>query len=349
MIAPVRRLDEIDATWLADALRRPIDRLERTPLGDGVGFLGDLARLEVDFADGETARLIAKIPTQDPGGRQVGRLLDVWRREHRFYEDLAPDLHDLVPRCHLTLGDEATGHWLLVLDEVHPTRDIDQLAGAELADVELVVDALADLHGRYDDRTGGSPPWMPGIGSGTAHLLRDAVVGSLGAWEVRFAPVLPDGFVEVLQRFAPQLDRWLGEQAQRPLTLCHADVRVDNLLFPERGGVRLVDWQTAMRTNGITDVAILLATSTTTEHRRAWEEDLLLRYRDGVARHGVDLDIDRLRTDYAESFLWWSSMFANNLSTIDPPAGRGRELFDSMISRTALAATDHDAGRSDSI
>jgi hypothetical protein len=349
MTAPVERLDEIDADWLATAMRRPVDRLERTAMGDGVGFLGDLARLEVDFGDGESARMIAKIPTADPGGRRVGRLLDVWRREHRFYEDLAPDLRDVVPRCRLALGDEEQDRWLLVLDEIHPARDIDQLAGASLEDVAVVIDALADLHGRYDDRTGGSPPWMPGIGSGTAHLLRDAVVASLPAWEERFGPLLPEGFVPVLHNFAPRLDRWLATQAERPLTLAHADVRVDNLVFPERGGVRLVDWQTAMRTNGVTDVAILLATSTTIEHRRDWEHDLLLRYRDGVARHGVDLGLDGLRNDYAESFLWWSSMFANNLSTIDPPPGRGRDLFDSMIARTAQAAADHDAGRSSSI
>ena len=181
------------------------------------------------------------------------------------------------------------------------------------------------------------------------HLLRDAVVGSLPAWEERFGPLLPDGFAAVLGDFAPRLDRWLATQAERPLTLAHADVRVDNLVFPERGGVRLVDWQTAMRTNGVTDVAILLATSTTVEDRRRWESDLLQRYRDGVARHGVVLDPDRLRSDYAESFLWWSAMFANNLSTIDPPPGRGRELFDSMIARTARAAADHDAGRSSSV
>lgn len=348
MTAPVARLDEIDAAWLGSALGRPVDRLVRTPLGDGVGFLGDLARLEVEFADGGSGRMIAKIPTTDAGGRAVGRLLDVWRREHRFYVDLAPDLGDIVPRCRLALGDEEQDRWLLVLDEIHPARPLDQLAGAPRPDVEEVVDALADLHGRFDDRTGGSPSWMPGIGSGTAHLLRDAVVGSLPAWEDRFGSVLPTGFDAVLHDFAPRLDRWLASQAERPLTLAHADVRIDNLVFPERGHVRLVDWQTAMRTNGVTDVAILLATSTTVDDRRAWEDDLLLRYRDGVARHGVDLEPDRLRRDYAESFLWWSSMFANNLSTIDPPPGRGPELFDSMISRTAQAATDHEAGRSSS-
>ena len=142
----------------------------------------------------------------------------------------------------------------------------------------------------------------------------------------------------VLSDFAPHLDSWLAALARRPLTLAHADVRVDNLVFPERGGVRIVDWQTAMRTGGVTDLAILLATSTTVDDRRAWEGDLLLRYRDGVARHGIDLDLEELRTGYADSFLWWSSMFANNLSTIDPPPGRGSELFDSMVSRTARAA-----------
>lgn len=341
------RLDDIDAAWLGAALGRPIDGLRAEPLGDGVGFLGDLARLHVTFADGEAARLIAKVPTADPGGRQVGRLLDVWRREHRFYTELAADLEHLAPRCRLALGDDERDRWLLVLDEIHPARDIDQLAGAARSDLEVVIDAVADLHGRYDDRTAGAPAWMPGIDGGTAHLLRDAVVGSLDAWATRFGGLVPDGFVTTLRDAAPRLDRWLAGQAERPLTLAHADVRVDNLVFPERGGVRLVDWQTAMRTNGVTDVAILLATSARVDDRRAWEHNLLDRYADGVARHGVVLDPDRLRTDYGESFLWWSSMFANNLSTIDPPPGRGRDLFESMVTRTATAATDHGASWAD--
>ncbi|MEM9607465.1 MAG: oxidoreductase family protein [Actinomycetota bacterium] len=336
-------LAEIDAAWLGAAMRRPVDELRAEPLGDGASFLGDLARLHVRFTDGEDDRLIAKVPTADTGGRKVGRLLDVWRREHRFYTELAADLEHLVPRCRVALGDEVEDRWILVLDEIHPARELDQLAGAGLDDLGVVTDAIADLHGRYDDRTAGSPPWMPGIDSGTAGLLRDAVVGSLDAWERRFGELLPDGFAATLRDAAPRLDRWLAAQAQRPLALAHADVRVDNLVFPERGGVRLIDWQTAMRTNGVTDLAILLATSATIDDRRAWEDELLHRYADGVARHGVALDTDQLRADYAESFLWWSSMFANNLSTIDPPPGRGRDLFDSMVERAATAAVDHGA------
>lgn len=336
-------LEEIDGPWLAEALGHPIEELRREPLGDGAGFLGDLARLRVRFADGEDVRLIAKVPTGDPGGRRVGRLLDVWRREYRFYTDLAGELDHLVPRCRVAQGDAGQDRWVLVLDEIHPARPADQLAGLDLGEVGLVADTIAELHGRYDDRTAGSPLWMPGIDAGIAVLLRDAVVDSLDAWEDRFGDLVPDGFATRLRTAAPRLDRWLATQAQRPLTLAHADVRVDNLVLPVEGGVRLIDWQTAMRTNGVTDLAILLATSTTVENRRRWEPDLLARYADGLARHGVALDRDRLRRDYAESMLWWSSMFANNLSTIEPAPGRGRDLFDSMVRRTAIAALDHDA------
>ncbi len=332
------RIDDVDAGWLEQVLGGPFSSVVVEPLGDGAGFLGDLARARLVDAEGTERRVVIKVPTADPGGRRVGRLLDVWRREHLFYSELAGDLDGVVPRCLHAGADPGADRWVLVLEDLAPLRSVDPLIGMDVGDVAAVIDVLAALHARYADGAGTTPGWVPSIGADTADLLAGAVRGAIKRWREGFAEDIPPGFADQLAAY--DLGGWLVAQSRRPLVMAHADVRIDNLALLVTGGVRLLDWQTAMRTNGVTDVAILCATGLTVDDRRRHEDELCKRYAEGRARHGAPVD-RRLRQDLGEAFWWWSAMFANNLSTIDPPPGRARDVFASMIHRTATAAQDH--------
>ena len=63
--------------------------------------------------------------------------------------------------------------------------------------------------------------------------------------------------------------------AEAPVTICHGDFRIDNLLFddaaecPERVGV--LDWQITYRGPAVTDVAYLLCQSMEVDERREEE------------------------------------------------------------------------------
>ena len=70
-----------------------VERVTAEPLAEGSAFLGSLARLNITWANKDTAlpnRFVAKLPTRDPGGRTVGKMLNVWVREAQFYARLAP-------------------------------------------------------------------------------------------------------------------------------------------------------------------------------------------------------------------------------------------------------------------
>ena len=46
-----RTVDDLTPEWCSDALRRKIDGVVATPLGVGVGLVGQLYRLELDGPD----------------------------------------------------------------------------------------------------------------------------------------------------------------------------------------------------------------------------------------------------------------------------------------------------------
>lgn len=341
-------LDELDAPTLTELLRTggdPSDpaptvrQVRAHPLGATTGFLGELRRLELSYDESGPAgppTLVAKAPTTDPDGRQVGLMLNVWAREHRFFAELAPSCATRVPRCYANLADERTGRWLLLLGDAGDTTAPSQAEGAGRTHAEAALAEIATLHRGF---AGGRPAaWLPGFDRGPLDHLQMAVTEAVEPFIERFGASLPSGGAELLRRFAPRLSGWAERQAQGPLTVVHADHRLDNLVFDAEGRVTVLDWQTALMGNGTMDVASFLATSLTVEDRRAWEEDLFALYGEAVGR-----STDEVRTGVRHHLLWWMALFANNLSRIHPTDPRGRTMFEHTVQRTFQAAADHDA------
>ncbi|MEO0495616.1 MAG: hypothetical protein AAF081_19585, partial [Actinomycetota bacterium] len=111
------RLDDITSAWLTDALHSggaisahaEIGGFERTDLGEGEGFVGDIARLELRYASGSgPASVIAKVPTAVDLNRATGKSLGVYEREVRAYDTLLRELDVPRPVAHAAIY-EATG------------------------------------------------------------------------------------------------------------------------------------------------------------------------------------------------------------------------------------------------
>ena len=353
MAVPVpARLDEITSRWLEQALAEgglagvDLDGLDVTPMGDGVGFLGDLARLRPRYLrphPDAPASLVAKLPTADAGGRTVGSMLDVWAREARFYRELATEVPVPVPRCFYNGADPTRRAWCLLLADLGPDA-ADQARGATVAQAAAAVDAVARLHARWWDDGGlADLAWLPGLDGPAASMLGPVVEAALPAFRASYAHLVDPTAIGWLEQLAAGFGDWLGRRSTRAMTLVHADYRLDNLLYDGDRLTGVVDWQTALRGPGTLDVASLLCTSLTLEDRRRHEDELLDRYVGALDALGVHLDVDLGRA-YREGMLWWMALYANNLSTI-APEGRGRVMFDRSIERLFGAAVDHDAGR----
>lgn len=355
MVDPVA-LPDIDADWLTAALRHgglacTVDSVEIEYFGDGTAFLGTLARLRPTYADAPDdapTSLVAKTPTDDPGGRSVARLLNAYHREHLFYERLAPLVDAPVPVCRYNAGDPDTETFLLLLDDLHPAEAGDQVAGADPDQAHAAVEALARFHAPFWGRPRTSElQWVPGLDTaGTADALGDAMAGALPRFVDRFGAGLPDQALHWLERFIPQLGDWRRGLLDRPLTIAHADYRLENLMFSPDGTVTMVDWQLAMYTGGPTDLSFFIGTNLDVDIRRRHEDDLVATYTDTLIASGVAPDaVTHVRDDYENAHLWWMGMLCNNLSSIDTPDERSAALFDAMLTRLYAAAIDADSGR----
>ena len=91
-------MDDITPEWLTAALRAggkagdcTVTAIEKVTIGQGVGILGELARLTPAYSTGGSTApktLIAKIPTADPGGRGIAEMLGFYEKEVRFYDEV---------------------------------------------------------------------------------------------------------------------------------------------------------------------------------------------------------------------------------------------------------------------
>jgi hypothetical protein len=339
-------LDELDTatlrTLLGVADGPQLVGVRSEPLGAATGFLGELRRLHLTWDPpgdgvGTPASLVAKAPTTDPGGRSVGLLLDVWAREHRFFAELAPRCSTRVPSCHANLADPGSGRWLLLLGDAGDTTAAAQSDGAG---VDHAVAALAEIATLHRDFAGGRPvPWLAGFDRGPLEALQSAVCSAVEPFLDRFGPLLPDGTDTLLRRFAPRLAEWTAAMARGPLTVVHADYRLDNLVIDPAGQVTVLDWQTTLVGPAAMDVASFLATSLTVADRRAWEEDLFAAYADVAGS-----TVDAVRNGVRHHLLWWMALYANNLSRLEPDDPRAVAMLHSTVQRTFTAAVDHDCG-----
>lgn len=365
--------EEVTAAWLEAALRAgpipgagsdsgldvTVAAVDVQPLGATVGFLGDLARVVVTYGRGDgPPSVIVKLPTADPGGHQVGSILRAWAREVAFYREVAPASPGArVPRCWHTGSDDGAdggaGRWVVVLEDV-PADPVDTGRGATAAQAEAAVSALAELHAAW--WSGAGPrrfEWMPGFDTtgvgGLAPLWADAHPRFLE----RYGHVVPAPTDRWLLELAGWLAGWSERAAGEPLTVVHADYRLDNLLFsPTPAGgradevsVTVIDWQTALRGPGPMDLTSFVATALAVGDRRRWEDDLIGRYVDGLGARGRPVDPAWLSRSYDENLLWWMGQFANNLSRLAPDDPAARHALDTMVERTFTAALDRDCGR----
>jgi hypothetical protein len=90
--------DSLSAEWLTAALQGSgagnarVSSFEYEPIAAGVGFLGKLGRLRLQYAgagDGMPRTLVCKLPTLDEKSRQLAMMFRFYEREVSFYRDIA--------------------------------------------------------------------------------------------------------------------------------------------------------------------------------------------------------------------------------------------------------------------
>lgn len=313
-------LGSVTPEWLTEALHTgnpDVDsvvtsfRVER--LGVEQGWVGQVARLELSYSEVSEKVLpsvVVKFSPPDPEG--VFSL-----RETEFYREIAAGHDFAVPDCYYAETNPRTGASVLLLEDLSQLRTVSFLEGCTVAEAEAAVMGLAKIHATWwcDESLEGRD-WLLTIGGTdfsrwwSQYLPR--IESILPGLEI--SPGLTDFGDLLASDTSPILDQIEGP----PFTVIHRDIHVDNLLFGVHTGdpaVMLVDWQTAGRGKGISDIAYLLISSLTPSDRRETEGRLIEMYHSYLVESGIEgYSLDQCWSDYRVSVA--SKLFITVAATV---------------------------------
>lgn len=332
--------DAFTRTWLEQALDAPpksLDSFSAKPVG--TGQMSKSFRLMLDWkGHAGPASVIAKCPTSDPSTRAIAMALRCYALELGWYRELAHQIGVACPAClHLeSSADEQD--FVLLLEDLSPAQQGDQLAGASIGQIEAALRQAARLHAPYwGDPAVAEIAWLaPSEASGG--MVRMLLPSLFKQFRERYAARLAPEILEMGDAFVARLDSYLAFAPAAP-TVQHRDFRIDNILFaPTNDRAWVVDWQTLGVGSGVLDVAYLIGTSIADPALRAAEEARLVRfYADELKALGVACDAQHIWREY-RLYAFSGFLMAVFASTNVERTARGDEMFAVMAERPARQA-----------
>ena len=349
-----RRFEDLTPTGLTALLRESgvaknaaVSAIAIEPIGRGVGFLGQLARLRLTYDDPASdapRTVVGKLPTLDPGGREICRIFRFYEREIRFYRDLAPTVPIRVPRCYATAMDVAADDYLIVLEDLGSLPMGDDALGCSAAEAEAAIRALARFHAAWWAHPGlDRLDWVPLADAPVHQSAEPAYQKALLPFLRSFGDYLSPKMRTITEQMKTHVIDLLKAVTRTPMTMAHGDYRLDNLFFgPD--GVAAIDWQIAFRGRAVFDVAYFLSGCLAPEVRRA-EEMRLLRLWHEIATGGRrDYPFDEALVDYRRSVLYCNVYTVIAIGSLDPSNERGMAVFRAWLQRRSAAIEELDAG-----
>lgn len=348
MIEWIHGVAGITPEWLTNALSRAGYETEVTDVAAkaiGTGQMSQSIRVTPRYA-GRTdapASMVIKVPGLSDAAR-AGGAAGAYPSEVRFYSALADSVAIAVPGCHLAVVSDDGADFVLILDDMAPAVQGDQIAGCDRNAAAAAVTALAGLAGpRWCDPTLTEVEGLTRPSTDVAGFWAAVFAEATDTFVGRYGDRLSADEIDVLAGAALRMERWMLARPER-FGLIHGDFRLDNLLFDpiDPGAVVTVDWQTVNIGLPARDLAYFCGNSLLTETRRSIERELVGTYHAALEAFGV--------TDYPEAACWDDYRFGHlqgPLITVlgaayADPTDRGDEMFLAMTTRCCQAIVDLD-------
>src|SRR5450631_3516602 len=159
----LRRPEDLTGEWLSAVLGTgPVSNFTIESIG--TGQMSESRRILIDYApggEGGPQSVVLKTASGDENSRAAGVGFGVYDREVRFYRELAPRIGGPLPDCHVAVFDPQDGWFTLLLEDVAPAVQGDQIAGCNVEDARLALHELARLHAPvFADPQLGATPWL---------------------------------------------------------------------------------------------------------------------------------------------------------------------------------------------
>lgn len=348
------QIADISLEWLNEVLAGTVGTVESFSverLGEGVGILGELARLHLTYTAGGTgpASLIAKCQSPAPENQFLGQVMGFYLREVNFYREVASTLDIRVPAAYHVDASETGVPFVLLIEDIVGSHCPDQITGITPDEAGRILDVAAQLHARF----WGSPEldamtWLPPMNNPLYKAGRDMALARWPGFEERFGERVGTEMMSTVKRACDAYVELLDHAVSIGTpTFTHTDCRAENYLFGGSAGadaVTMIDFQLATRHIGPWDLANLLGGSMDPDVRRANEHVLVERYVARLRSLGVaDYSVERCWTEMRWCLL---QMCTASVIVSDLQGGneRGAELLENLFLRPVIAATDHCVG-----
>lgn len=347
-------MSEIDPVWLTAALRAnghisgEVTSAEKVTIGQGVGILGELARVTLAYSQPEPKgpkTLIAKIPTADPGGRGVAEMLGFYEKEVRFYNELSARVGCRSAQAYYAAGDPATVRYVVLMEDLGGLQLGDQVAGASLEQAKTLVGELARLHAHWwASKDLDALGWVPPINAPQIKFSALAYAQALEPFLEKFGDHLTGLQRQFTGAYLFRMNPMQDYFASGDSTLLHGDLRLDNVFWGSLDGqapLTLIDWQIAMKGRGPYDIAYFMSQSIDPAIRAANEEAILKEYHRALLDRGVkDYTFDACWDDYRACTIGCLTYPVVSGGSIDLANERGLELVTMMLDRSISAIMD---------
>ena len=333
----VATAEDVTPAWVADLVGLPVASVQVTQVG--TGQIGTCYRLRPTGDPDLPSSLLLKLP--DPGSREL--LAGAYRMELMFYDRIAPTLACRVPSVHGSRIEEETGHFVLLLEDLAPLEQGDQVAGATPAQVRDAALNLAGLHApRWCDETLLALPGLTLNDEDSVALLEEMYPSTMDLFLDGLGDLVDGETTATLRACVPLTRDWLLGRPER-FGLVHGDYRLENLMFTPGGGhgeVAALDWQTLSLALPARDLAYLVATSLEPGLRRACEQEVVAAYHSRLVELGVEgYDLAACWDDYRFAQLQ-APLVAVFGCAYGTRTERGDRMFAAMVRRSAAAIRD---------
>ncbi len=348
-LALPKSIDDLDADWLQHALaaQARIDGFSAEVIGIGEGFMGQLARVTLHYAEApepsDPTRVIAKFAATRADTREMAREQNLYEREIGFYRDIGREVGLRVPDCYYSDYDAENQYFVMLLEDMAPGVPSDQVLGTSVETSRQVIEQFARMHARWwNSDVLDRFPWARWIinemsmEEGLARLNESMAEAEASG---RF-----DDYPEMkrLMPLLPPLFR-LEPAPPLPFSLTHGDLRSDNIIAPgpDGGEFCVIDWQLAGKGDPINDIARWLAQSISIKDRRETEQELLRLYHDTLVAEGVQgFSYRKFINAYKMNLVVIFVMFSMSIDSVDRSSERAQALFHQFYARLDAALAD---------
>ena len=350
----IRSPAAVTPAWLTAVLRRAgrldsaqVDHFDPTIVGTGQMGASVRYTLKYDRDAPQAPRsVVCKFASDDLISRSTGVAMRTYEVEVNFYGQLARTVDIRTPACHFADIDLATGEFVLVMEDLAPSVQGDQLAGCTPDQAALAMDELAKLHApRWNDRRLADLAWLNRNTPATLEVSASLLPGLLPGFVERYAARLEPEYLALGEQLMTNIGTWLRGRAE-PFVIQHGDYRLDNMLFGTPAGgypLTVVDWQTVVWGPPLADASYFLGAGLTVEDRRAHERALLRQYYDALRARGIEgLSWERCWRDYRR-YAFSGLLMAIGASMMVVQTERGDAMFMTMARRHGAQIVDLEA------